>query len=140
MVYGDFHFFQFWSLDPCFGQNLDHCKTKIIKDAMTDCVNEVKSRKEEVVEEQETILLKLDEIVDWVLPKMNAATNSKQLIEINKEVLIQFDDVKQQMKLTVSNYTKWSYEKESSLYETRGSRPIRPDTPIHPSGSDMKYR
>ena len=31
---------------------------------MTDCVNEVKSRKEEVVEEQETILLKLDEIVE----------------------------------------------------------------------------
>jgi len=88
------------------------------QDAMTDCVNEVKSRKEEVVEEQETILLKLDEIVDWVLPKMNAATNSKQLVEINKEVLIQFDDVKQQMKLTVSNYTKWSYEKESSLNET----------------------
>ena len=85
---------------------------------MTDCVNEVKSRKEEVLEEQETILLKLDEIVDWVLPKMNAATNSKQLVEINKEVLIQFDDVKQQMKLTVSNYTKWSYEKESSLNET----------------------
>ena len=89
---------------------------------MTDCVNEVKSRKEEVVEEQETILLKLDEIVDWVLPKMNAATNSKQLIEINKEVLIQFDDVKQQMKLTVSNYTKWSYEKESLRYPS-----IRPE-------------
>ena len=102
---------------------------------MTDCVNEVKSRKEEVVEEQETILLKLDEIVDWVLPKMNAATNSKQLIEINKEVLIQFDDVKQQMKLTVSNYTKWSYEKESSLYETRGLSVRTP--PFHPSGSDM---
>ena len=78
---------------------------------MTDCMNEVRSRKEEVVEEQETILLKLDEIVESVVPNLNAATNSKQLIEINKEVLIQFDDVKQQMKLTVSNYTKWSHEK-----------------------------
>ena len=93
----------------------------MIKDANTDCLNEVKSRKEEVVEEQETILLKLEEIVDWVLPKMEAARNSKQLVEINKEVLIQFEDVKQQMKLTVSNYTKWSYEKESSFYETRTS-------------------
>ena len=107
---------------------------------MTDCMNEVKSRKEEVVEEQETILLKLDEIVDSVLPKMNAATNSKQLVEINKEVLNEFDDVKQHMKLTVSNYTKWSYEKERLIFAVFLYRVFRgsPDILLFPHGQDSQ--
>ena len=81
------------------------------QEAMTDCVNDIKVRKDEVIEEQDSLLSKLDEIVESVLPRMTNATNSKQLIEVNKDVLARFHEIKEQMKQTVAQYSSWSYGK-----------------------------
>ena len=82
---------------------------------MTNCFNELKERKDEVIEEQENILLKMEETIENILPKMTNATNSKQLVEINKEAQNQFDSVKVSMKNTVAEYAKWSYDKGDQI-------------------------
>ena len=82
---------------------------------MTNCFNELKERKDEVIEEQDHILEKMEETIENILPKMQNATNSKQLVEINKEAQTQFDSVKVSMKNTVAEYAKWSYDKGDQI-------------------------
>jgi hypothetical protein len=85
------------------------------QDAMTDCIDEITERKDGVTKEQDLILSKLDDIVDSVLPRMQNATNSKQLIEVNKDVQARFREIKSQMKQTVADYAIWSYEKGDEI-------------------------
>ena len=85
------------------------------QDAMTNCVDEIKERKDDVIVEQDFILSKLDDIVDSVLPRMTNATNSKQLIDVNKDVQARFREVKSQMKQTVADYASWSYAKGDEI-------------------------
>ena len=77
---------------------------------MTKCFNELKERRDEVIEEQDSILEKMEETIENILPKMTNATNSKQLIEVNKEAQTKFDSIKLKMKNTVADYSKWSHD------------------------------
>lgn len=85
------------------------------QEEMTNCFNELKDRKDEVLEEQDNVLLLMEEAIEAILPKMTNATNSKQLVEINKEAQAQFDSYKTTMKSTVSEYAKWSYDKGDQI-------------------------
>ena len=82
---------------------------------MTKCFNELKERRDDVIEEQDYILEKMEETIENILPKMTNATNSKQLIEINKEAQTKFDSIKVSMKSTVADYSKWSYDKGDQI-------------------------
>merc|ERR1712106_373751 len=85
------------------------------QEEMTICFNELKDCKDEVLEEQDNILVLMEEAIEAILPKMTNATNSKQLIEINKEAQAQFDSYKTTMKSTVAEYGKWSYDKGDQI-------------------------
>ena len=85
------------------------------QEEMTNCFNELKDRKDEVLEEQDCIMEQMEETIENILPKMTNATNSKQLVEINKEAQAQFDSYKATMKSTVAEYSKWSYEKGDQI-------------------------
>ena len=85
------------------------------QDEMTNCFNELKERKDDVMEDQDAILESMEAAIELILPKMTNATNSKQLIEINKEAQAKFDSYKAAMKATVSDYSSWSYEKGDQI-------------------------
>ena len=78
---------------------------------IANCLNEMKVRKEEVLEEQNAHIEKLEQISLETEPKMQNATKASQLIDIRDQANDRFDAIKDSITDIVKNYAEWSSQK-----------------------------
>jgi len=78
---------------------------------IANCLNEMKVRKEAVLDEQNEHIEKLDLISLEIEPKMQNATKALQLIDIREQANFRFDAIKDEVTELVKNYANWSSAK-----------------------------
>ena len=78
---------------------------------IASCLNEMKTRKEEVLEEQNGHIENLENITLETEPKMQCASKASQLVDIRDQANQRFDAIKDAVTTIVKHYAEWSSQK-----------------------------